>query len=154
MRFFRSSGIAGIARETLDFVFEACRDTHPNEFIGIMKGTEASDIGVDRDGQVVTEVMVIPGTKSGRTRATLRDDMIPLNLGGVGTVHSHPSGVPEPSKEDLITFSKKGKRHIIVASPYMMDSWQCFDSSGEPVDIEVLDVDLEDVGYVYGDFEE
>ena len=154
MRFFRSSEIAGIARETLDFIFETCRDTHPNEFIGIMRATEADDLNLDKEGRVITDVMVIPGTKSGRTRATLRDDMVPLNLGGVGTVHSHPSGVAQPSKADLVTFSKKGKRHIIVASPYSIESWRCFDSSGEEVELEVLDVELDDVGEVYDEFDD
>lgn len=147
---FRSSGILGIAQETLDFVFESARDTHPNEFMGILRATDAGKLALDRKGSVITDVLVIPGTKSGESMAQLREEMIPINSGGVGTVHSHPSGSTQPSQEDLLTFARKGKRHIIVAHPYGMDSWRCYDGGGEVVDLDVLEVDFEDDEFFAG----
>lgn len=148
---FRSSGVLGIAGDTLEFVFEACRDTHPDEFMGVLRGTDASRLGLDEKGSVITDVLVIPGTKSGNAMAQLREEMIPINSGGVGTVHSHPSGSARPSQEDLSTFRSKGKRHIIVAHPYGMDSWRCYDRDGSEVDLEVLDVEFEDDEFFAGD---
>lgn len=138
----------GIAEETLEFVLETCADTHPNEFMGLLRADESSRLSFRGEnpgkGRVITDVLVIPGTKSGETMATLRSEMVPTNVGGVGTVHSHPSGSVRPSNEDLRTFSKKGKRHIIVGRPYDRDTWQCYSSEGEPIDLPVLDVVFED----------
>jgi proteasome lid subunit RPN8/RPN11 len=150
MGLFRSSSVLGIADETLEFVLETCADTHPNEFMGLLRAEEASSPRLHfhgrepGDGRVITDVLVIPGTTSGETMASLREEMIPANAGGVGTVHSHPSGSTRPSNEDLRTFSKKGARHIIVGRPYDRDRWQCYNAEGEPVELEVLDVEFEE----------
>ncbi|MFP4631908.1 MAG: Mov34/MPN/PAD-1 family protein [Halobacteriota archaeon] len=145
---FRSSSVVGIARDTLEFALNASRDTHPREFMGVLATTSSKKLDVrgrlDEDGDVITDVMVIPGSKSGEVMATIREDMIPTGLGGVGTVHSHPSGSTRPSDEDLRTFSKKGRRHIIVGYPYDERSWTCYDREGDVVDLPVLDVEFED----------
>lgn len=150
MGLFRSSPILGIADETLEFVLETCADTHPKEFMGLLRAEEASSSNLHfrgrapGKGRVITDVLVIPGTKSGEAMATLRSDMVPANVGGVGTVHSHPSGSTRPSDEDLQTFSRKGKRHVIVANPYDRDSWECYNSKGEAVELEVLNVEFDE----------
>ncbi|MDY6779351.1 MAG: Mov34/MPN/PAD-1 family protein [Halobacteria archaeon] len=145
MRLFRSSEILGIATDTLDFVLEACANTHPNEFMGLLRATDASKLDLGRKGSVITEVLVIPGTKSGHSMATLREDMVPVGSGSVGTVHSHPSGSTRPSGEDLSTFGRKGKRHIIVGHPYTEGSWTCYNGDGDVVELDVLDVALDDM---------
>lgn len=150
MGLFRSSKVLGIAEETLEFALETCADTHPREFMGLLRAEEASSPriqfrgGKPGEGRVITDVLVIPGTKSGEAMASLKTEMVPANAGGVGTVHSHPSGSTRPSNEDLRTFAKKGKRHIIVGRPYDRDSWQCYDSEGKPVGLEVLDVEFDE----------
>jgi len=150
MGLFRSSSVLGIAEETLEFILETCADTHPNEFMGLLRAEEASSPrlefhgGVPGDGRVITDVLVIPGTKSGEAMASLRQEMVPANAGGVGTVHSHPSGSTRPSNEDLRTFGSKGVRHIIVGRPYDRDTWQCYDPEGSRVELDVLDVEFDE----------
>ncbi|MFP4175068.1 MAG: Mov34/MPN/PAD-1 family protein [Halobacteriales archaeon] len=149
MGLFRSSSVAGIADDTLEFILETCSDTHPNEFMGLLRAEEASSPrlrfhGGEPSGRVITDVLVIPGTTSGEAMASLREEMIPANVGGVGTVHSHPSGSTRPSEEDLRTFSKKGARHIIVGRPYDIDSWRCYNAEGEPVKLDILDVEFDE----------
>jgi len=150
MGLFRSSAVLGIADETLEFVLETCADTHPNEFMGLLRAEEASSPRLHfhgrepGKGRVITDVLVIPGTKSGEAMASLRDEMVPANSGGVGTVHSHPSGSTRPSEEDLRTFSRKGARHIIVGRPYDRHTWRCYNAEGEPVELDVLDVEFDE----------
>jgi len=148
MGLFSSPPILGIARDTLEFVVGACEDTHPNEFMGLMRAERSKRLNVrdpiEREGRIVTDILVIPGTKSGNAMASLREDMIPTNVGGIGTVHSHPSGSTRPSDEDLQTFSKKGKRHIIVGEPYTTESWECYNAKGEPVELPVLNVEFKE----------
>ncbi|WP_435067181.1 Mov34/MPN/PAD-1 family protein [Haloplanus sp. C73] len=141
MRLFRSSDLLGIARETLDFVREASEETHPDEYMGFLRAEDASKLGLDRRGQVITDVLVIPGTTSNPVSATVRSEMKPNDVQSVGSVHSHPNGVLRPSDADLATFGQ-GDVHIIVGAPYGPDDWRAFDSQGKATTLDVLDVEL------------
>ncbi|WP_096391119.1 Mov34/MPN/PAD-1 family protein [Halopenitus persicus] len=143
MRLFRSDELLGIARETLEFILEACEDTHPNEYMGFLRAEDARklDLDTDRSGQVITDVLVIPGTESNPVSATVRTNMKPNDVQSVGSVHSHPNGALRPSAADLATFGQ-GQVHIIVGAPYEWGDWRVFDNEGEPTTIEVLDVEL------------
>ena len=141
MRLFRSSGVIGIAADALEVALEASEDAHPNEYMGLLRGEDARKLGLDRDGTVITDVLVIPGTESNPVSATVKTSMIPNDRRSNGSVHSHPNGVLQPSDADLATFGK-GSVHIIIGYPYRRDDWKAFDRTGEPRDLPVLDVDL------------
>ena len=140
MGLFRSSEVIGIADGALEFALSAARDTHPDEYMGLLRGEEASKVGLDRDGTVLTDVLVIPGTTSNPVSATVKTSMIPNDSRAAGSIHSHPNGVLRPSDADLATFGR-GKVHIIMGAPYEKGDWQAFDRDGEPRDLEVLEVD-------------
>lgn len=143
MGLFRSSELLGIARETLDFVLEASRDAHPNEYMGFFADTPASDLGLDRRGTVITDVLVVPGTESNPYSATVKEHQIPAGGKTVGSVHSHPNGVLRPSDADLRTFHA-GKVHVIVGHPYGRRDWRAFDRDGDQTSLDVIDVELPD----------
>lgn len=141
MRLFRSSGVIGIAKDTLEFALEASERTHPDEYMGMLRGEDARKLGLEEDGTVITDVLVIPGTESNSVSATVKTNMVPNDTRSVGSVHSHPNGVLRPSDADLGTFTK-GSVHIIIGAPYGPTNWQAFDSEGQPQDLPVLDVEL------------
>ena len=141
MRLFRSSEILGIARDTLRFALEASEETHPNEYMGFLRAQDSRTLGLDRNGQVITDVLVIPGTQSNPVSATVQSNLVPNDIKAVGSVHSHPNGVLRPSNADLGTFTK-GNVHIIIGAPYGWGDWKVFDSHGEPRSLDVLDVEL------------
>jgi proteasome lid subunit RPN8/RPN11 len=143
MRLFRSGEVLGIAAETLEFALEASEETHPNEYMGLLRGEDARRLGLDRSGTVVTDVLVIPGTESNPVSATVKSSMIPNDMRAVGSVHSHPNGVLQPSDADLATFGN-GTVHIIIGYPYGWNDWQAFDREGNRRDLPVLDVELPD----------
>ncbi|MFB6300102.1 MAG: Mov34/MPN/PAD-1 family protein [Halobacteriales archaeon] len=153
MRLFRSSEILGIAEETLQFALDASADSHPDEYMGLLRGEDAADLGLDRDGTVITDVLVIPGTESNSVSATVKTSMVPNDIRSLGSVHSHPNGVLKPSDADRSAFGT-GKVHIIIGAPYERDCWQAFDRQGEQTDLAVLDVDLPDPGERFFDFTE
>lgn len=140
---FRSSEILGIADDALQFALEASEDSHPNEYMGQLRGEDARKLGLDRDGTVITDVLLAPGTKTNPVSAEFNPTYMPNDLNGVGSIHSHPNGVLRPSDADLATFSK-GRVHIIVGAPYRRSDWKAFDRNGEPMTLDVLNVDLPD----------
>ena len=128
--------VQGIARDTLDFILEASKSTMPHEFAGLLQA----------DKEIITEVLVIPGTESSRMSALVKLYMLP-NISIVGSVHSHPSANIMPSQQDLIFFSKTGDYNIIVGPPFTEQSWACYNVLGQRRNLPVLDVEFEDEGF-------
>ncbi len=128
--------IVGIAKDTLDFILEVSKSNHPREFIGMLYA----------DADVITDVFFLPGTVSSDENAIIRLDMMPMGLGYVGSVHSHPHpAAMRPSEQDLLMFSRTGNCHIITFYPYAEDSWRCYDSKGEEIELEIVEQDLEEL---------
>jgi len=125
--------VEGIAKDTLYFILEACKSTMPMEFAGLLRAEEG----------VITEVLMLPGTESSNKSALLRLYMLP-NMRVVGSVHSHPSPNIRPSRADLIFFAKTGNYHIITGPPFDESSWICYDRSGTPQQLSLLDVEFND----------
>lgn len=143
---FRSSAILGIAEDALQFALSSSEDSHPNEYMGQLRGQDARKLGLDRDGTVITDVLFAPGTKTNPTSAEFKPTYMPNDLNSVGSIHSHPNGVLRPSDADLATFTK-GKVHIIVGAPYRQSDWRAFDRDGNPTELEVLNVDVPDAQF-------
>lgn len=120
--------VEAITRKTLRMILEASRDIYPQEFGAILRADEG----------VITELLLIPGTVSGNRHAIFRLHMLPTDFAVVGTVHSHPSGVYEPSSEDLALFNKFGGIHIIAGYPYSEASWAAWTNKGERVGLKVV----------------
>lgn len=146
MGLFTSQEVVAIAAELLTTLREAAADTHPNEYMGLLRARRADRLGLsDFDGGdlVVSDVLVIPGTRSSPVEATMRQDLIPNDGSAVGSVHSHPNGVLQPSDADLATFGR-GRVHLILGAPYWPDDWQAYDRDGNPRELPVVDADLGD----------
>ena len=111
--------------------------------MGFLRTDDARTLELDRDGQVITDVLVIPGTTSNPTSATVRTQMKPNDMRAAGSVHSHPNGVLRPSDADLATFGQ-GQVHIIAGAPYGWGDWKAFDNEGTQTTLDVLDVELPD----------
>ena len=120
--------ISRIDRETLRFILMASRSSHPQEFAGVLRAA----------GEVVKEVLLLPGTLSSGESAVLRLHMLPIDPSACGTVHSHPSSSASPSGEDLALFAKFGYVHLIVAFPYDERSWKAYNHRGEEIALEVV----------------
>ncbi|WP_232688361.1 Mov34/MPN/PAD-1 family protein [Halobacterium zhouii] len=143
MVFGGKPSVLGIAAEALEFATEAAEDTHPNEYLGLLRATPASDLGVAERGYVITDVLVVPGTETNPVSATFGSSQVPNDMRTVGSIHSHPNGVLAPSDADRAMFGK-GEVHVILGAPYGPDRWRAFDHEGEPRSLDVLDVELPD----------
>ena len=120
-----------IRRKCLDLIFECAKSNFPNEFGGLLR--------VDDDAKdVISELVILPGTISGDSHAIFKLHMMPIDFSIVGTVHSHPSPSANPSDADLQLFRKHGRVHIIAANPFNKDSWKAYDYNGKEIDIKVI----------------
>lgn len=117
-----------ITRKCLRMILEASRDMYPNEFGAFLRAEEG----------VIVELVMIPGTVSGRRHAIFQTWLLPPNLGVVGTVHSHPSGVYRPSDEDRMLFSNFSGLHIITGHPFTEQTWAAWTNKGEQVPLTVV----------------
>lgn len=122
-----------IAKDTLSFILEVSKSSAPLEFAGMLQAS----------GDVITDVVIVPGTESSDESAVMQLFMLP-NIPYVGTVHSHPSGNLRPSSYDLELFDRKGMYHIIVGAPYDLSSWRCYNSSGEQIELEVTEYEFKE----------
>lgn len=118
-----------IESETLKFILKVSNASHPNEFGGVLRC----------ENDVISEVLVLPGTYQSEESAVMQLHMLPLDSSSCGTVHSHPSSSPEPSREDLEFFGKFGEVHIIAAFPYDERSWKTYDRRGREIKLEVIE---------------
>lgn len=117
-----------IARKCLRMILEASREMYPREFGAFLRAEEG----------VIVELVMIPGTVSGRRHAIFQTWMLPPNMGVVGTVHSHPSGVFLPSEEDRSLFSNFSGIHIITGHPFTEETWAAWTNQGERITLKVV----------------
>ncbi len=120
--------VTGITRKILRMILEASRDMYPREFGAILRAEEGT----------IVELVLVPGTVSGKRHAIFQLHTLPADFSIVGTVHSHPSGVPEPSDEDRALFNKFGGIHIITGYPYSETMWAAWTNKGARVDLKVV----------------
>jgi len=120
-----------ITKDCLNLILESSKDSYPNEFGALLRVD-------DSNKNIISELVLLPGTVSGDSHAIFRMHMRPIDFSIVGTVHSHPSFSSEPSRADLELFSKYGKVHIIAANPYSVSSWKGYDYNGNQVEIKLI----------------
>jgi len=114
----------------LDYIKESAKDLYPREFLAFLSLGDTKD--------VISELVLLPQMIYGKGLATFNRYMAPFDTSFVGTVHSHPSGVPKPSGGDLETFRKQGRIHIIIASPFTDDTWRAYDYNGDAIELMVV----------------
>jgi proteasome lid subunit RPN8/RPN11 len=117
-----------ISRICLDSALACARSSYPKEFGGILRSEEPG---------IITDLLLVPGTTSGSRHANFQLYMLPVDLGVMGTVHSHPSGALHPSAADLMLFRRWGRRHLILGYPYGPGSWRAYDGNGEETHLAV-----------------
>jgi len=124
----KTMNIRGIKQELLMLLLELGRDSHPNEFVALLR----------ENNGVIVELNMVPGTITGEDSASVFFDMMPLDTHLAGSAHSHPNGVLRPSDADVNFFPRAGRFHLIIGYPYHPDDWRCFSADGEPYKIEVI----------------
>lgn len=124
--------VRNIASDTLDFILESCKASHPHEFGALLEA----------EGDTIINIIYLPGTDSTSRSVSFKTWMMP-NMPHAGSVHSHPSGAVRPSEQDLIFF-RANEVNIIVGEPYTRESWKAFDKNGNLIMLDVVDYEFDD----------
>lgn len=103
-------------------------DSYPNEFGALLRAED----------KLIYEIAIMPGTIGGDHHTIFQLYNKPIDFSIVGSVHSHPSGVIEPSDADLNMFSNSGPVHIIVGFPYLLENFSAYDRQGRKMDLKVV----------------
>ena len=120
--------ITGIGADLLDLLCELGADSHPKEFVAVLKAADG----------IIAELELLPGTITSEGSAHVPLYMAPLSTDTAGSAHSHPQGILAPSLADLLFFPRSGRYHIILGPPYNRTSWRCFLADGSPYELKVI----------------
>ncbi|MEM2226485.1 MAG: Mov34/MPN/PAD-1 family protein [Candidatus Bathyarchaeia archaeon] len=121
-----------LKRDLLEGILAYSRDIHPKEAILLLRGR------VEGDSITIEEVVVPPLAIHGLGFSDFNPYAVPFDPSIIGLFHTHPSGIPEPSAEDLNHFY--GIVMIIAAYPYRSEvDVKAFDGAGEELKLEVAE---------------
>jgi proteasome lid subunit RPN8/RPN11 len=120
-----------ISRSVIESILTYAKIQHPREGILLLSGT------MDKNEIRVNEVLIPPLAVRGHGFSEFPMHMLPLDLSVMGTAHSHPSGVLQPSIGDLNHFY--GRIMVITVYPYdSEEQLAVFDREGKVVEYEIV----------------
>ncbi len=113
-------------------LLELAQNTHPREMLMLLRGRKKGDtVRID-------EILFAPLSQHDESSAYFRFDLLPLDFTIIGLAHSHPSGNPRPSLEDLNHFI--GSIMLILTPPYNdIKDIHAYNSKGESITIHLED---------------
>ena len=117
-------------KSLLNTLCEAASEAHPKEFFAMLGSTKRN--------KIVDEYVIIPANL-GKGSVLVHLNLMPVDLNLVGSIHSHPGYSNSPSREDIRTFSKTGKIHMIIAYPYTIENCQAYDVNGQKIEWKIQD---------------
>ena len=115
-----------IKKELLMGILALCREQHPREILGLLR--------IEND--ITTEFILPPGALRSTQSGVFFPNRLAIDPTLEGTVHSHPSGLPLPSAEDLRLF-KKYRFNFIIGFPYNLNCIKCYDANGAELKFEI-----------------
>jgi len=121
-----------LRRDLLEGILAYSREAHPKEAILLLRGwVEGSSIRIE-------EVVIPPLATHGLGFSDFNPYALPFDPSIIGLFHTHPSGIAEPSAEDLNHFY--GIVMVIAAYPYRSEGdVKAFDAAGRELRLEVAD---------------
>jgi proteasome lid subunit RPN8/RPN11 len=114
-----------IKKSVIDSIVSYCKMLHPREALLILRGK------VKKDLLIIDNLLIPPFAYNTPFYVGFPTHMLPFDASIVGTAHSHPNGVVEPSLTDMHNFI--GFLSIIVGYPYEDDDIRAYDSDGNIV---------------------
>ena len=121
-----------VSRKLLAVLLENARTVYPRETILLLRGKA-------KKGRVrITDIVIPPMATHGQRFSGFPTHMLPMDFSIIGSVHSHPSGVAQPSVGDLN--HSYGMVMMILAYPFRgEEDVGVFSQSGKKVTLTVTE---------------
>ena len=118
-----------IKKDLLFGILALCKKQHPREILGLLRTVDG----------IAIEYILPPGAKTSNTSGFLIPSRLGLDLTLKGSVHSHPSGNPNPSLTDINSVFKTKQFNFIIAYPYNTRSIKCYNNKGREIEFRIQD---------------
>lgn len=110
-------------------IINFARKADPREFSALVEGKV-------KDRALVLSSVVYQHFESDERTAVIHLD-VPMTTNIRGTVHSHPSRNPRPSRADLRYFNKYAYVNFIICYPYRPQDIHCYDGRGRELPFSI-----------------
>ncbi len=129
-----------ITRKALESALQGARETHPDEFICLLRGDKVKGKSEKEDDEwLITEVIITPLASYEPHSSSYSPWYIPANSKELATFHSHPSpNSAYPSRQDLRLFANNAF-NFIACFPYQIANTNVFNSKGKPIPFEIVE---------------
>ncbi|MHA1489788.1 MAG: hypothetical protein ACTSRI_09040 [Promethearchaeota archaeon] len=117
-----------IKKDFLYGIFALCKNQHPKEILGLLRTVNG----------VASEYILPPGAFTSTNSGVFFPSRLGFDPTLEGTIHSHPSGNPNPSLVDINNVFKTKKFNFIIAYPYNMSSIKCFNNRGKEIKFKII----------------
>ncbi len=123
-----------IEKRAIDSALVASQNIHPKEFISLFTGS------FDKETETYTleDLIIAPLSQSDFHSSSFNPYLLPVAMETIATFHSHPSGVPIPSLQDLAFFAKNQPIHLIAGFPYVHQTTKAYDRNGKEIEIKII----------------
>ena len=119
-----------VHESVLENAIEFAKANSPKEFAALLFGSV-------KNKTLYIEGIIYQHFSANRNSAVMKS-LFPISS-AFGSVHSHPGPSGKPSSADLLFFSNNGLFHLIIASPFSINSFYAYTKSGKPTDFYVYD---------------
>ena len=117
-----------IKKELLNGLLALCKKQHPREILGLLRIVNG----------IAIEYIFPPGAITSKSSGLFIPSRLGFDSTLNGSIHSHPSGNPNPSIVDINNVFKTKKFNFIVAYPYNLSSIKCFNNQGREIEFRIL----------------
>ena len=117
-----------IKKELLNGILALCKNQHPREILGLLRIING----------IAIEYILPPGAITSKISGLFIPSRLGFDSTLNGSIHSHPSGNPNPSIIDINNVFKTKKFNFIVAYPYNLSSIKCFNNKGREIEFRIL----------------
>jgi proteasome lid subunit RPN8/RPN11 len=100
-----------ISQELVNAILENAKAAYPHEMVLLLRGK------IRKKAIEITDILIPPLATGGNGFASFSPSMLPMDLSLIGSAHSHPSGITEPSVVDLNRAF--GRIIMVVSYPFL-----------------------------------
>ncbi len=117
-----------IKKELLNGIIALCKNQHPREILGLLRIVNG----------IAVEYILPPGSITSKSSGLFIPSRLGFDSTLNGSIHSHPSGNPNPSIIDINNVFKTKNFNFIVAYPYNLSSIKCFNRKGREIEFRII----------------